>query len=285
MRIMSLNPQYQLPYTDLYIYYIKGRLNDPSKLQGENFIGNWEEEDDSFLFFKTAADETVQQLLIQQPDLVLQDQYQMSYEQWQGGTMSPLKAGNLRILAPWHPEAMHTAPQNILLDPGVVFGTGTHPTTHDCLTAIQMAFAAQPIQTVVDLGTGTGLLALAAARLGAQQVLALDLNYLAVQTARHNIIINGMTRQILAIQGNAMNFMDISSDLMVSNIHYAVMRHLITDRGFFNNHQFILSGLLRSQAREVEYQLRQLPVQIIEKWERDGTWFTFYGRCIHPETE
>lgn len=280
---MPTTCQYQPPYTDLYIYYIQGRINGCPDLGGDAFIGNWEEEGDSFLFFKRAADERVQQLLTQQPHLVLQDQYQMSYEQWQGGATATLDAGSLRVIAPWSPQAAQPRDHDILLDPGVVFGTGTHPTTHDCLIAMQMAFAAQPIRTVVDLGTGTGLLALAAAHLGAQQVLALDLNYLAVQTAKRNIVTNGMTRQILAIQGNAMNFMDISSDLMVSNIHYEVMRHLIADEGFASKRQFILSGLLRTQAREVEYQLRQLPVKIIHRWERDGTWYTFYGCCTRPD--
>jgi len=77
-----------------------------------------------------------------------------------------------------------------------------------------------------------------------------------------------------------MDFMDISSDLMVSNIHYAVMRELVAARGFSRQKRFVLSGLLRSQAREIEHQLRGHPVEIIEKWERDGTWFTYYGRAV-----
>jgi ribosomal protein L11 methyltransferase len=130
----------------------------------------------------------------------------------------------------------------------------------------------------MDLGTGTGLLALAAARMGASQVLALDLNRLAVETAHANVHHNGMAGQIVVAQGNAMNFMDIPNDLMVSNIHYAVMRQLIADKGFARQKQFILSGLLRSQAREIAHQLERQPVEIIRKWERNGTWYTFYGR-------
>ncbi len=279
---MPLNEQYAPPYKELYIYYIKGRIKGHPDIKDQNYIGNWEEEQDSFLFFKHASDHCVQQLLQHQPHLVLQDQYQMAYEDWQGGAMAPLCAGNLRVIAPWHEQAATPDKNDILLDPGVVFGTGTHPTTHDCLLALQMAFDAEPVRSVIDLGTGTGLLALAAAHLGAKKVLAVDLNLLAVQTARRNIIYNNMNRQILAVQGNAMNFMDISSDLVVSNIHYAIMRHLIADKDFYGKKQFILSGLLRSQARDVEHQLQRHPVQIIQKWERDGTWFTYYGRNIQP---
>lgn len=273
---------YEPPYKDLYIYYINGRVTGNPIMDEEEFIGNWEEEGDSFLFFREWADERVRDLIEQQPHLILQDRYHMTYEEWQGGAIAPLCAGRLQVVPPWHAEAAALGDMGILLDPGVVFGTGTHPTTYDCLIALQMAFGTQPVTRVVDLGTGTGLLALAAARLGAESVLAVDLNRLAVETARRNVLCNRMSSRIWVVQGNAMNFMDISCDLMVSNIHYAVMRQLIAEAGFIRPSQFILSGLLRTQAREIEHQLRQLPVEILRKWERDGTWFTYYGRSKSP---
>jgi ribosomal protein L11 methyltransferase len=269
---------YQPPYRDLWIYYLKGRVGGDPLREDEDFIGNWEEEADSFLFFKQPADARVQALLDQQPHLRLQDRYEMSYEQWQGGAMAPLSAGRLRVVPPWHPEAATPQADDILLDPGVVFGTGTHPTTHDCLAAMQLAFSAAPVADVLDLGTGTGLLALAAARLGARRVLAVDLNRLAVQTARRNVLINAMAHQVLVFQGNAINFMDLPNDLMVSNIHYEVMRHLVAADGFSRQRRFVLSGLLRSQARDIEYQLRRQPAEILQRWEHEHTWFTYYGR-------
>jgi len=275
---MTLNPTYQPPYKDLWIYYLRGRVSGDPIVGAEDFIGNWEEAEDSFLFFKQPADGQVRALLDRQRHLILQDRFEMTYEEWQGGAMEPLCAGRLRVVPPWHAEAAALAEGDILLDPGVVFGTGTHPTTYDCLTALQMAFDAQPVADVLDLGTGTGLLALAAAHLGARRVLAVDLNRLAAQTARANVQINGMDRRVLVAQGNAMNFMDLSNDLMVSNIHYEVMRHLVAADGFTAQKQFILSGLLRTQAREIEYQLRRQPVEILRKWEHEHTWFTYYGR-------
>ncbi len=275
---MSARIAYRPPYEALWIYYFKGRV-DGDPLRGvEEFIGNWEEEEDSFLFFAQPADARIQTLLAQQPHLRLQDRYQMSYEQWQGGVMAPILAGRLRVVPPWHPEAATPGGNDILLDPGVVFGTGTHPTTYDCLTAIQQAFGEAPVAKVLDLGTGTGLLALAAARLGARRVLAVDLNRLAVQTAQRNVRINQMQHQVLVAQGNAINFIDLPNDLVVSNIHYDVMRHLVSAEGFSHQHRFVLSGLLRSQARDIEYQLRRQPVAIVRRWEHEQTWFTYYGR-------
>ncbi len=265
------------PYEDLHIYYLNGRIVGDPLAGEEDYIGNWEEGSDSFLFFKRPADDTVSRLIERQSELVLQDRFQMSYEEWQGHAIKPFQSGRLTFVPPWHSDDAANGGKSIVLDPGVVFGTGQHPTTSDCLTALQLAFDANPIETVLDIGTGTGLLALAAAHLGANAVVAVDLNRLAVETARRNVMANHMECTVLVVQGNAMNFMDIPSDLMVSNIHYAVMRELVATEGFGHQKQFILSGLLRSEAREIEYRLQQQPVEILRKWERDGTWYTYYG--------
>ena len=160
---------------------------------------------------------------------------------------------------------------------GMVFGTGTHPTTQDCLMAVQLALAKDRVGCVLDLGTGTGLLALAAVRLGGETCVALDLNRLAVETAWRNVRLNKMTGQILVVQGDAKNFMDLPCDLMISNIHYDVMRYFLAGNGLWSSKQFILSGLLHSQARKIEARLMNGPAIILEKWERDGIWTTFYG--------
>jgi ribosomal protein L11 methyltransferase len=85
---------------------------------------------------------------------------------------------------------------------------------------------------------------------------------------------------VLVVRGDANNFMDLPCDLMVSNIHYEIMRELVAAPGFRTQKQFVLSGLLRSQAREIEYRLLQGSARILRKWDRDGIWHTFYGE--HP---
>jgi ribosomal protein L11 methyltransferase len=266
------------PYQDLYIYYIKGRLAPDPDLHGEHFVGNWEEEGDSFLFFTRSSDSLVEAVLARQPGLALADRFEMTYDEWQGGALKPLQAGALQVVPPWLADRTPAVGHRILLDPGVVFGTGTHPTTRDCLAAVQMAFQHRPLQRVMDLGTGTGLLALAAARLGSHQVVAVDLNHLAVETALHNVQRNAMEERILVVQGDAKNFMDLPCDLMISNIHYTVMYHIVAAPGFRKQKQFILSGLLRSQAAEIEKFLAAKSAVIQKRWERDGTWVTFFGR-------
>lgn len=268
------------PSQDLFIYYIKGRVDPDAIGRDPDFLGLWEEDDDAFLFFTKSCDDNVASVLATQPHLELMDRFEMTYEQWHGGPIEPLTVGALRIIPPWHPSAKNCDRNTLLLDPGVVFGTGTHPTTHDCLTAVQLALSHRPARRVIDLGTGSGLLSLAAIQMGSKTCLALDLNRLAVETAWRNVILNDMCEQILVVQGDANNFMDLPCDLMVSNIHYDVMRHIIAGKGFQVPKQFILSGLLRSQASKVEARLESGPVKILEKWERDGIWTTFYGEIV-----
>ncbi len=269
------------PYQDLHIYYLKGRVAGDPAMADPSFIGNWQEEEDAFLFFTQPAADLVHRILENQRHLTLVDEYEMPYDQWQGWMPAPFRVGDLEVVPPWHPGVRPAGGDTIILDPGVVFGAGNHPTTWDCLTAIQLAFKQQSVRQVMDLGTGTGLLALAAARLGAGRVVAVDLNGLAASTAQRNVAANDLAATVLVVQGDAKNFMDLPCDLMVSNIHYEIMRDLVTAPGFRTQKQFILSGLLRSQAREIEHRLLQGPARILRKWDRDGIWYTFYGE--HPE--
>lgn len=265
------------PYGDLNIYYIQGRVGTAAPLTGEGCIGNWEEDAFSFLFFSKPADREVAELLSDRPDLTLIDRYQMTYADWHGGSVTAFRAGRFNIVPPWE-AAGKPDKDTIILDPGVVFGTGGHATTHTCLEAMELAFDRARIDTVLDLGTGTGLLALAAAKLGCRQALAVDFNLLAARTARANIRLNGFDDRILAVHGRAEELVDCPSDLVVANIHYDVMRQLIATDGFLAGKWFILSGLLRSEARRIADILKRYPVRIHRTWEQDGVWHTFFGK-------
>ena len=243
-------------------------------------IGNWEEEGDSFLFFSRPAIEQVESILSRQPQLSLIDSYQMPYEQWLGEKFSTFEHGKFRVIPPWEASQRpgdNSAALSILLDPGLVFGTGTHPTTRDCLEALELASGSRALGTVLDLGTGTGLLALAAAKLGSRRVIAADLNLLAAGTARRNVNLNHLQNRIVTAQGRAEEMIAFPADLLIANIHYDVMRQLVNDRGFLTKNRFILSGLLRSEARHIIDILKQQRAEIIKQWTHDGIWYTFYG--------
>lgn len=275
---------YRPPYDELTIYYLEGRVAEQSLAELPTYIGTWEEEGFSFVFFSAAAEMAIEALVHAQPHLILIDRYQMSYEDWQGGRVAAFRAGRFHVQPPWEidgcwppegPKLVGEIP--LLLDPGVVFGTGTHPTTRDCLAALETLYREVAIETVLDLGTGTGILAIAAAGLGSPRVAAVDFNWLAVQTARRNVNLNGVEDRVLLVHGRAEQLVASPADLLIANIHYDVMQHLLPSKGFKAKRHWILSGLLRSQAREVEDRLGDGGGHIVKRWTRDHIWYTYLG--------
>lgn len=266
------------PYDRLVIYYLQGRvLQEPSVDSG--YIGTWQEEESAFVFFHRRADDVLMRLIALQPELQLIDRYEMTYDEWQGERLQRKTLGEFTVIPQWEAAQIETVDHNrcIVMDPGVVFGNGDHPTTQDCMEAIGLAAASMPVATAIDLGTGTGILALAAWKSGVRQVIALDFNRLAVKTAQRNFRINGAQEHILALHARAEDCMNMRVDLMIANIHFDIMKRLIVSSGFLQKRQFILSGLLRSEIREVEAMLSQFPVTILQKWEKDGIWHTLWG--------
>lgn len=277
-RIKAQNVSIRTPYTNLHIYYFEGHLAVDDTALGNDFIGNWQEDEFSFLFFSTPAKEIIDRVLRIQPQLNLLDKFTIAYEDWLGEKPAPIETNRLFITPPWLKVDRPEGKIPIVLDPGVVFGTGTHPTTSDCLRALELAFSEKQFNTVLDLGTGTGLLAIAAALLGGRKVLAADISYLAARTADHNVRLNNLDDRILVIQGAAEKTFFDSPDLVVANIHFEVMKYLINSPLFPAKTHFIFSGLLRSQVKPVMDILGKRQARIIRKWHRENIWYTLYGK-------
>jgi ribosomal protein L11 methyltransferase len=273
----------QSPYQDLHIYYLEGDIA-PLGSPDPAYLGTWREGGDSFVFFSQASGPAMARLLRDHPQATLVDYYEMSYEQWQGAQPASMRLGSFQITPPWMMPAApgsQGAPRHaLILDPGMVFGTGTHATTRDCLGALELVCTLRPPATVLDLGTGTGLLALAAAKLGCRRVLAVDNNYLAAQTTLANIRRNHLECQVLAVQGSAETFVQGHFELLVANIHFAVMERILAAWKRAPGQRFILSGLMRSEARKIHDRLSEQGARILRRWEQDGIWHTFYGEII-----
>jgi len=269
------------PPGELYIYYLQGRLPPDVCISDPAYIGNWEEDGFSFLFFSAPAPEQIRAVLKRRPRLVHIDTYHMPYDQWQGGRVRAFSCGRLRIVPPWDngPDAEASSDEHlqILLDPGVVFGNGTHPTTRHCLEALQAAFADTDFQRALDLGTGSGVLALAAARLGCPATLAVDFNLLAAQTAARNVRLNGLQHRVAVVQGKAEDFIDLPAELLIANIHFEVMQKLITAKALQNKKIVILSGLLRGETAQIAGRLAACGIDIVKSWDHENCWHTFYG--------
>jgi len=282
---MPSSPPLLRPDTLLYIYYIGGTVPAHHTITARHFIGNWVEDDFSFLFFTQPAKEQVLEILDQFPELKLLDEYQMTYAQWQGGNIEPVRIGRFLLNPTWIKASPGENDIAITLDSGVVFGNGTHPTTQACLEAIDIACAGKKVKTMLDLGSGTGILALAAAKLGCEKILAVDYNYLATRTARTNVSLNNLDEQILVVNGRAEQLTGIATDLLVANIHYDIMKDLVRTEGFLKQTWFVLSGLLRSEAEKIVDYLATQPVLILKRWNQDEIWHTILGITRPADTQ
>jgi len=265
------------PDTLLYIYYVGGIVPAHHTFDADDFIGNWVEDDFSFLFFSAPSKQKVIGILKIFDNLELLDEYEMTYAEWQGGAVEPIRIGRFILNPTWIKASPGENEVSITLDPGVVFGNGAHPTTQACLEAIDIACSGKKVKTMLDLGSGTGVLALAAAKLGCEKVLAVDYNYLASRTALRNVVLNDLESNILVINGKAEEHTAVATDLLVANIHYDVMKDLVRTEGFLQQKWFILSGLLHSEAEKISDYLKTQPVSILKRWNQDDVWNTILG--------
>jgi ribosomal protein L11 methyltransferase len=267
------------PDDPLYIYELEGILSDPEVFFRENFLTYWREGESHFLFFSHPQEENLREFLKIQSGVTWVRTHNLSYKDWQGGAIVDfLSVGKFVFLPPGVPRPED--PENLILrlDPGVVFGSGTHPTTRDCLQALLWIYEREQPRKVLDLGTGTGILSLAAVSLGAEEVLAVDLNPACVRTAGKNAELNSLKNKIKIVEGRAEDYIHLPVDLVLGNIHFAVIRELINNRAFFEKKWVILSGLLRSEFLEVKRRLQVPGFEILKEWDSEFTWFTLVGR-------
>lgn len=265
------------PDSVLSIYYLTGTIPREVVIDHPAFLGNWEEDGFSFLFFLAEAVDEVTRIVSTLPQVELVDTYRMTYAEWQGGSVEPVRIGRFLLQPPWATATPNPQEIAITLNPGVVFGNGTHPTTRDCLEAIEIACMGGKVKTMYDLGTGTGVLALAAAMLGCRHCLAVDFNHLAATTAAANVRLNGLDTAVLVATGRAEQLLIRPADLLVANIHYAVMQELVRSEGFLRQKWFVLSGLLNSEAEKIVDHLHTLPVLLLKRWHAGGVWNTMLG--------
>ncbi|MDF2904283.1 MAG: prmA [Bacillus sp. (in: firmicutes)] len=140
----------------------------------------------------------------------------------------------------------------IELDPGMAFGTGTHPTTVMCVQSLERTIKSG--DNVIDVGTGTGVLSIAAALLGAEKVTALDLDEVAVQSASLNIKLNKVKDFVTVAQNNLLDGIVGPVDIVVANILAEVILRFTDDvaRVVKQGGYFIASGIIQQKKEQVK---------------------------------
>ncbi|MDQ0224815.1 50S ribosomal protein L11 methyltransferase [Metabacillus niabensis] len=165
----------------------------------------------------------------------------------------------------------------IELDPGMAFGTGTHPTTVLCIQALEDTV--KKGDKVIDVGTGSGVLSIAAGLLGAKQVVALDLDQVAVESARLNCKLNKVQNVVTVSQNNLLDGIEGPVDLIVSNILAEIIVRFI-DKAYETlkvNGTFITSGIIQNKKQEVKDALLKAGF-IIEETMVMEDWVAFIAK-------
>jgi len=165
----------------------------------------------------------------------------------------------------------------IRLDPGMAFGTGQHPTTLMCLSALEDLL--QPEMDVLDLGTGSGILALAAARLGASSVLALDIDPQAAAVARENVRLNRLEAMVRVEEGRLGEAPTAAFDLAMANISAAVIVEMAPAlAGVLRpGGALVVAGFSADSAERVSGALARTGL-VVERSLADGDWRAFIAR-------
>ncbi|ADO57585.1 50S ribosomal protein L11 methyltransferase [Paenibacillus polymyxa] len=200
----------------------------------------------------------------------------------------PLRVSDhLTIKPTWEEYEPASEDEKIIeLDPGMAFGTGTHPTTSLCLRTLESVI--QGGEEVIDVGTGSGILAIGAIKLGAKHVLALDLDPVAVSSARENTRLNGLEERITIKESDLLSVLNASDPtlgiqlpvkLVVANILAEIILLFIDD--VYNALQpggiYIASGIWKNKEEAVETALKAAGFEIAEI-NRDEDWLAFVAR-------
>lgn len=170
----------------------------------------------------------------------------------------PIHVGHRLVIQPaWLPQA-DTGRETVLIDPGMAFGTGTHATTRLCLELLESLL--EPGMVVADLGCGSGILGIAAAKLGARLVLSLDIDPVAIEASEANVRRNGMSNQFRIGLGSLDRLVELiaeigaAPDILVANILAPELESMLAsglERGVRRGGWTLLSGILDTQVQGI----------------------------------
>ncbi|MFS0727503.1 50S ribosomal protein L11 methyltransferase [Paenibacillus sp. 1P07SE] len=203
----------------------------------------------------------------------------------------PLRVSERLTIKPtWEAYEPAEGERIIELDPGMAFGTGTHPTTALCLRTLETVI--QGGEEVIDVGTGSGILAIGACRLGASRVLALDLDPVAVSSATENTRLNGLEDVIQVKLSDLLGVLQageqqseetlqvqVPVDVVVANILAEIIMLFLDDvyAALKPGGTYIASGIYENKEELVAQGLRDAGFEVVERF-REDSWIAFVAR-------
>ena len=187
---------------------------------------------------------------------------------------------DLTIVPSWTDYEATAGEKIIKLDPGMAFGTGTHPTTKMSLFALEQVLRGG--ETVLDVGTGSGVLSIASSLLGAKEIYAYDLDEVAVRVAQENIELNPGMENIHVAPGDLLRGVEIEANVIVANILADILIHLTEDayRLVKDEGYLIMSGII-SEKWEMVRESAEAAGFFLETHMIQGEW----NACVFKKTQ
>ncbi len=198
-----------------------------------------------------------------------QEDWENSWKQF----FKPIKVTDKVVIKPQWEEYEAQADEIVIhIDPGMAFGTGSHETTSMCIEALEKNI--RPKAEVLDVGTGSGVLSIASALFGAEKIVGVDLDPVAVEVAKENILLNHVEDRVEIKYGDLVKAITGKYDIVVANIiAEAILILLDSDVKSYLKPSgiFICSGIIREKEQVIQEKLSELGFNIREI-ERKGEW-------------
>ena len=199
--------------------------------------------------------------------------------QWRQ-TLSPVRIGRRWLVRPsWHSSDAFDR-ETLIIDPKMAFGTGTHATTHLCL--VELENLVSPGMSVLDLGTGTAILAIASVKMGARPVVAVEIDPVAVECARENLVLNHADESVRLITGTLDDVEPGRFDVVMANIEYRTLVVVASDirERLHPGGVAVFSGILDMEADAFAERLRSAGLRVLRMRHRydpttDDRWVSF----------
>lgn len=193
----------------------------------------------------------------------------------------PLPIGERILVYPSWEDVSESPPRDIpvQIEPGMAFGTGGHSTTILSLELLENVLKGG--EKVADVGTGSGILAIAAVKLGAKKVVAIDVDARAAAVAKENSRRNGVSGKIHVICGELLSAVNDKYDVIVSNISSKAIVSMVPDFGFYlsADGRLILSGILEREVYGIRNELERNNLMILET-RRDEEWAAVLAKAL-----
>lgn len=186
----------------------------------------------------------------------------------------PIKAGRVTIVPEWIEYVPQDGEYIVKIDPGMAFGTGEHESTKMCLDLLQSL--GMEGKSVIDVGTGSGILALAAAKLGAEHVEAYDIDDNAVKSAKENCALNNLDDKIIVANANLLDKTAGKFDVVLANITADVLITLARSLGNYMKKDgiVIISGIILKREDDVKNAFEEAGFSVFERINK-GEWVAF----------